>query len=46
VTIRKGQPWGEDGPLADDGIVVRSDAEAAEAVAAARAAGLPAPMLG
>lgn len=46
MTIRKGRPWGEDGPLADDGIVVRSDAEAAEAVAAARAAGLPAPMLG
>jgi hypothetical protein len=46
VTIRKGQPWGEDGPLADDGVVVRSDAEAAATVAATRAAGRPAPMLG
>ena len=30
MTIRKGRPWGEDGPLADDGVVVSNDAEAAE----------------
>ena len=28
MTIRKGEPWGEPGPLPPDGVVVRSDAEA------------------
>ena len=46
MTIRKGQPWGESGPLVDDGVVVFSDADAAAAVAAARADGRPLPMLG
>lgn len=46
MTIRKGQSWGEDGPLAADGIVVTGDAEASAAVAEARAAGRPLPMLG
>ena len=46
MTIRKGRPWGEAGPLADDGVVVSSDADAAAAVALARAAGRPLPMIG
>jgi hypothetical protein len=46
VTIRKGQDWGAPGPLPDDGVVVRSDAEAREAVTAARREGRPAPALG
>ena len=31
MTIRKGEAWGAPGALPDDGIVVRSDAEAADA---------------
>jgi hypothetical protein len=46
VTIEKGQPWGEPGPLADDGVVVASDAEARHVVEAARRAGAEPPMLG
>src|SRR5690606_21746422 len=46
VTIRKGEPWGEPGALPEDGIVVRSDAEARAVVTAARRAGEPVPPLG
>jgi YegS C-terminal NAD kinase beta sandwich-like domain len=46
VTIRKGEPWGEVGPLPDDAVVVRSDAEAREVVTEARRAGEPIPPLG
>jgi hypothetical protein len=46
VPIRKGEPWGEPGPLPDDGVVVRSDAEARAVVTAARRTGEPVPTLG
>lgn len=46
MTIRKGQPWGEAGPLPDDGVVVRSDAAARRAVTEARRAKQPFPALG
>jgi hypothetical protein len=46
VTIARGQAWGELGPLPDDGVVVRSDAEAAAVVAAARAEGTDPPPIG
>lgn len=46
MTIEKGRPWGEPGPLAADGVVVRTDAEARAAVEAARRAGGPIPELG
>jgi hypothetical protein len=46
VTIEKGQPWGEPGPLPAGGVVVRSDAEARAVVEAARRAGDPVPPLG
>jgi hypothetical protein len=46
VTIRKGELWGEAGPLPADGVVVRTDAEAREAVSRARRADRPVPALG
>jgi hypothetical protein len=46
MTIRKGEPWGEPGPLPAGGRVVRSDAEAREVVTAARRAGDTVPPLG
>ena len=46
MTIRKGEPWGEPGRLPDDGVVVRSDAEARADVTAARRAGATPPVLG
>jgi diacylglycerol kinase family enzyme len=46
LTVRKGEAWGEPGALADDGVVVHSDAEARRAVEAARRAGEPPPPLG
>lgn len=46
MVIRKGQPWGEPGPLPDEGVVVRSDAEARAVVTEARRAGAPIPPLG
>lgn len=46
MTIRKGEPWGEPGPLPRHGVVVRTDAEARAIVTAARRAGEPTPPLG
>ena len=46
MTIRKGEAWGTPAPLAPDGVVVRSDAEACAVVTAARRAGEPIPPLG
>lgn len=46
MTIEKGKPWGEDGVLADDGIVVATDAEGSRVIAEAREAGHTPPMLG
>jgi hypothetical protein len=46
VTIEKGKRWGLPGGLPDDGVVVRSDAEARGVVEAARRAGSPLPPLG
>jgi len=46
MTIRKGEPWGEAGVLADDGVVVSSDAEARQVLESTRRAGAPPPELG
>jgi hypothetical protein len=46
VTIRKGEAWGEPGALPDDGVVVRTDAEARAALEDARRHGRPFPALG
>lgn len=46
MTIEKGAPWGEPGALPADGVVVRTDAAGGEAIAAARSAGRPLPVLG
>lgn len=46
MPISKGEPWGEVGPLPDDGVVVRSDSEARAVVTRARRAGEPVPPLG
>jgi hypothetical protein len=46
MTVRKGKGWGEPGTLADDGVVVRSDAEARRIVERARRAGERPPPLG
>jgi hypothetical protein len=46
MTIRKGEAWGVAGPLAADGMVVHSDAEARAIVEQARRAGEPIPPLG
>src|SRR6476619_276580 len=46
MTIRKGEAWGEAGPLAADGVLVRSDSEARAIVEHARRAGEPIPPLG
>src|SRR3954470_22787882 len=46
MTIRKGEAWGEAGPLAADGVLVRSDAEARSVVEHAHRAGEPIPPLG
>jgi hypothetical protein len=46
VTIARGHTWGELGPLPEDGVIVRSDAEAAAIVTAARAREEDPPPLG
>lgn len=46
MTIRKHRPWGETGTLAASGIVIHRDAEGSVALADARAAEQPLPMLG
>jgi hypothetical protein len=46
VIVRRGEAWGMPGVLADDGVVVRSDAEARAVVEAARRAGDRVPSLG
>jgi hypothetical protein len=46
LTVRKGEGWGEPGQLAEDGIVVHSDAEARRVVERARRAGERPPPLG
>jgi hypothetical protein len=46
MTIRRGEAWGEAGPLAADGVLVRSDAEARAVVEQARRAGESIPPLG
>lgn len=46
MTVRRGEAWGANGPLPDDGVVVRSDAEARAVVEAARRAGEEPPPLG
>ena len=46
MPISKNSPYGEPGPLPDDGVVVRSDAEARAVLERARAGGRPFPLLG
>lgn len=46
MTIQKGEPWGTPGPLATDGVLARSDAEARAVVEAARRARRPVPVVG
>jgi hypothetical protein len=46
MPIAKNTPWGEPGVLPDDGVVVRSDAEARAVVERARREGRPIPPLG
>jgi hypothetical protein len=46
VTIEKGRAWGAPGALGDDGVVVRTDAEARRVVTDARRGGRPVPPLG
>ncbi len=46
MTIRRGEDWGTAGPLAVDGVVVSSDAEANDVILAARRARQDPPELG
>ncbi len=46
MTVEKGVDWGGTGPVPDDLVVVRTDAEARAAVVDARAADRPLPTLG
>ena len=46
MTIRKGEPWGAPGVLPEDGVIVRSDAEARDVLNAARRGTQPFPVLG
>jgi hypothetical protein len=46
MPIQKGQAWGTPGPLPDDGLVVKTDAEARAAIEDARRAGRQLPVIG
>src|SRR5918911_1706935 len=46
MTIKKGESWGAPGALPDDGVLVRTDAEAREQLTAARRDKRPFPVLG
>jgi hypothetical protein len=46
MTIRRGEDWGTEGALAEDGVLVHSDAEARDVVERHRRVGLPVPPLG
>ena len=46
MTIRKGEPWGQPGPLPSHGVVVSSDRQARAIITAARRASEPIPPLG
>jgi hypothetical protein len=46
VTIRKGEAWGRPGALAEDGVVVARDHDAADVIGRARREGRPFPALG
>lgn len=46
MSIRRGEAWGEPGPLPADGVLVRTDAEARRLVEAARRDGTDPPPLG
>lgn len=46
MPIQKGQAWGTPGPLPDDGVVVRNDAEARAVIEDARRAGRQLPVIG
>lgn len=46
MTIEKGKEWGAPGPLPEDGVIVRSDAEARAVLEDARRAARPFPVLG
>ena len=46
MPVKKGEPWGEGGPLPSHGVVVRSDAEARRVATEARRSGSPVPPLG
>jgi hypothetical protein len=46
MTLEKGAPWGEPGPLPAEGVIVGNDAEAGVLVEAARRDARPLPVLG
>lgn len=46
MTIERGVDWGEPAPLPEDGVVARSDVEAAEVITAARRDGRLIPVVG
>lgn len=46
MTIRKGEPWGAQGPLDQDGVIARTDAEVGAVLRTARHEGREPPMIG
>ena len=46
MTVERGRPWGRVAPLPADGVIVRSDRDAAAVVACARARGIELPTIG
>src|SRR4029453_9286850 len=46
MTVERGGAWGKAQPLPADGVVVRSDADAASVIASARSHGLSVPSIG